>query len=247
MAFYEDAPVPIRAEFEIVHQRFWARLQRAGTWLTARERVAVAHEARHALQCELCAQRKAALSPYTVDGVHDRSAAGALLSDAMLDAVHRIVTDASRLTRQWHEQLCAKGVSVEAYVEMVGTVVSLISIDQFCRAIGMPVHPLPEPLPGEPSRYRPASASQESAWVPMVPGENANTPEADLWASGRTGNVIRAMSLVPDEVRTLADLSAVHYLPNPKVRDMSAEQGSLNRAQMELIAGRVSSLNGCFY
>jgi hypothetical protein len=59
--------------------------------------------------------------------------------------------------------------------------------------------------------------------------------------------VIRAMSLVPDEVRTLADLSAAHYLPNHRVRDPAAQQGSLSRPQIELIAGRVSALNQCFY
>ncbi len=81
----------------------------------------------------------------------------------------------------------------------------------------------------------------------MVPANNAGTPEADLWPAGRTGNVIRAMSLVPDEVRTLSDLSEVHYLPNARVRDPSASQGSLIRSQIELVAGRVAVLNDCFY
>ena len=124
---------------------------------------------------------------------------------------------------------------------------ALVSIDQFCRGLGMREHPLPAPLPGETRRYRPASAGPDEAWVPMVPADNAGTPEADLWPAGRTGNVIRAMSLVPDEVWTLNDLSAVHYLPNVQVRDPSASQGALSRPQMELIAGRVSVLNDCFY
>ena len=57
----------------------------------------------------------------------------------------------------------------------------------------------------------------------------------------------RAMSLVPDEVRTLFDLSAAHYLPMGQVRDPSTTAGTLNRVQMELIAGRVSALRQCFY
>lgn len=81
----------------------------------------------------------------------------------------------------------------------------------------------------------------------MVAADNGGTPEADLWSAGKTGNVIRAMSLVPDEVRTLNDLSAAHYLPNVRVRDPSASQEALSRPQMELIAGRVSVVNGCFY
>ena len=71
--------------------------------------------------------------------------------------------------------------------------------------------------------------------------------EADLWPIGRTGNVIRAMSLVPDEVRTLGDLGAVHYLPNVEVRNPEAHPEHLDRPQTELIAARVSALNECFY
>jgi hypothetical protein len=53
--------------------------------------------------------------------------------------------------------------------------------------------------------------------------------------------------LVPDEVRTLADLSAVHYLGMADVPDPRAARGHLTRPQMELVAGRVSALNSCFY
>ena len=55
------------------------------------------------------------------------------------------------------------------------------------------------------------------------------------------------MSLVPDEVRTLCDLSAVHYLPMVDVIDPSARLEHLDRPQTELIAARVSALNECFY
>jgi hypothetical protein len=55
------------------------------------------------------------------------------------------------------------------------------------------------------------------------------------------------MSLVPDEVRTLADLSGVHYLAMVDVPNPGAARGHLTRPQMELVAGRVSALNGCFY
>ena len=88
---------------------------------------------------------------------------------------------------------------------------------------------------------------QEDAWVPMIPVDRATGAEADLYGGQAVGNVVRAMSLVPDEVRTLYDLSAAHYLPMGQVRDPSASTGALNRMQMELIAGRVSALRQCFY
>src|SRR5688572_12031501 len=241
---YARSSYPVSPALEAAHSRFWRRLAAPGAWLSGAERVAVAREVRRARDCDLCRRRQQALSPYFVDGAHDRDSD---LSSVVVDAVHRLVTDASRLKREWLEQSLAAGLTVERYVEIVGTVVALISIDSFCLALGLDEHALPEPLPGEPSRYRPASARQEEAWVPVVPEDNAGTPEADLWPAGPIGWVIRAMSLVPDEVRTLADLSAVHYLEMKDVPNPKASRGHLTRPQMELVAGRVSALNGCFY
>jgi len=81
----------------------------------------------------------------------------------------------------------------------------------------------------------------------MLAPDHDTGPEHDLFERRPTGNVIRAMSLVPDEVRTLNDLGAVHYLRNSQVRDPSATAGSLSRMQIELIASRVSASRRCFY
>ena len=241
---YAQVSAPVRNEFSESHQRFWNRLGAPGTWWTGAERVAIAREARAARSCPYCQARKASLSLPTVSGSHTSATD---LPAAAVEVIHAVMNDAGRLTRTWHEARLADGLSAGQYVEIIGTVVALVSIDQFCLGIGVAAHPLPSPLSGEPSRYRPASAGPDEAWVPMVPADNSGTPEADLWPAGSTGNVIRAMSLVPDEVRTLSDLSAVHYLPNARVRDPSASQGSLSRPQMELVAGKVSILNDCFY
>ena len=83
--------------------------------------------------------------------------------------------------------------------------------------------------------------------MPMIPALGATGSEADLWRRGATGNVIRALSLVPDEVRTLADLSHAHYLPMELVPDPRARVGTLSRAQAEFLAARVSALRECFY
>ena len=170
------------------------------------------------------------------------------LPEPALEAVHRIVTDAARLTRTWYRKRLESGLTDGQYVELVGIVVALASVDAFCRAMGFPLRPLPEPVAGEPSGYRPARLAADEGWVPMVPSENAGTPEEDLWPSGGGGNVIRAMSLVPDAVRTLNDLSSAHYLPNRNVRRAGVDRGgALSRSQMELLAGRVSALNRCYY
>jgi hypothetical protein len=86
----------------------------------------------------------------------------------------------------------------------------------------------------------------DGAYVPMIPASGATGAEADLWHKNQTANVIRALSLVPDAVRMLKKLSNAHYIPfeevvNPRFRR------HLDRSQIELIAGRVSVLNECFY
>ena len=244
MITYEHVEAPVRPGFAEAHQRFWDHLAAPGTWWTGDERVDIAREARAARHCPYCLERKAALSLEALEGAHARVTD---LPLGAIEVVHAVVHDASRLTRRWYEGQLATGLSDGQYIEIIGTVVALVSVDQFCRGVGIQEHALPSPVPGEPSRYRPRCASPDEAWVPMVPANNSGTPEADLWRSGRVGNVIRAMSLVPDEVRTLCDLSAVHYVPNDRVRDPKASQGSLTRPQIELIAAKVSALNECFY
>lgn len=242
---YTTASVPVREDLPAAHRRAWQRLAQAGNWWTGAERVAIAGEVRNAWQCSLCKTRKAALSPYTIAGTHD---CVSTLSETAIDVIHRIVTDPGRLTQSWFQKTMASGEITDAqYVEIIDVVVTVVSIDRFCRGVGVPLHPLPEPQTGEPSRYRPATAQLEEAWVPMIPVGGATGAEADLWdMAGRVGNVIRALSLVPDAVRQLMDLSTAHYVPRDRFMDFTWGR-SLSRAQMELIAGRVSALRGCFY
>lgn len=240
---YAGAPVPVRDDLPAAHGRQWRRLAEPGAWWTGPERVAIAAEVRNAAHCALCKERKAALSPHTVEGEHQSLGA---LSDAAIDVIHRVVTDPGRLSKRWFEKSCAAGLSDGQYVELIGVVVTAVSIDSFCRGLGVPLHPLPEPLPGDPSRYRPPAARLEGAWVPMIPAGSATGEESDLWTRGRTGNVIRALSLVPDEVRGLKDLSEAHYLSPEQMMDLRRGR-TLDREQIELVAGRVSALRECFY
>jgi alkylhydroperoxidase family enzyme len=241
---YAHAPVPVREDLTAAHRRAWQRLAQAGNWWTGAERVAIAAEARKARQCKLCAVRKDALSPHTIEGVLDRNST---LPETAVDVIHRVTTDPRRLTKAWFARAMATHeISDAQYVEIIGEVVAIVSIDSFCWGVGVPLHPLPDPQPGEPSRYRPASAQLEAAWVPMIPVHEAVGAEADLWQVDRTANVIRAMSLVPDAVRQLLDLSDAHYICMENFMDLTWGR-SLSRAQTELIAGRVSALRECFY
>lgn len=244
---YSGSPFRIRDDLTIAHANQWWRLAAPGTWWNGAERVAVAAEVRNAARCDLCAERKRALSPYAVPGSHPGTA---LLSPAAVDVVHRVTTDPGRLTRDWFDHTRAAGVSDGAYVELIGVIVTVVSIDSFCRGLGIPLHPLPAPMAGKPSRYRPAAARLEGAWVPMLPNGRNGGSEADLWdemPGGRTANVIRALSLVPDEVRGLKELGAAHYLSPPEMLNLRESRRALDRRQIELVAGRVSASRGCFY
>jgi len=171
------------------------------------------------------------------------------LPAALVDAVHRVTNDASRLSRSWLQDFYAAGFTDGHYVELLGIVVALISIDTFQRAVGFTLEPLPAPQDGLPSQYRPPGAADSGAWVNTVAPENLTQTEADIYGGmPQTGNVASAMSLVPDSVRMLVTLSKAQYLPMQLVPDPESNGGrALSRAQMELLAGRVSSLNQCFY
>jgi len=245
---YSDSAFPIRSDIPAAHRRAWSRLASAGTWWSGEQRVAIAAEVRAASDCAFCSERKRALSPAAVAGVHDSTRRSRCLPDAAVDAVHRITTDAGRLTQTFVEAIADQGVSDGAYVELVGVVVTLLSIDRFHRGIGVEPESLPEPASGEPSFYRPPGAKPSAAFVPMVSGRDAKGAESDLYDGLPVApNVLSALSLVPDEVRQLDDLSAAHYLPRREMMQFDTRLRAISRAQMELLAGRVSALNECFY
>ena len=242
---YSDAPHPIRADIGEAHRAFWTRLANPGSWWSGEQRVAIAQESRNALACEFCAERKASLSPYTVEGSHLTDTA---LPSRAVDAVHRVVTDQSRITRKYVDDNAADGLSREQYVELVGIVVAVFSIDEFHRALGMPVEPLPAPRQGEISRYRPAHLADDIGFVPTIPPDGTVGNEADLWPPGRTANVVRALTLVPDALRDWRELGGAQYLSFESMQNFVKDDArSINRMQMELVAGRVSSINECFY
>lgn len=246
-AFDYSGVVPeVREDLSEAYGKVWSMLAQPGNWWRAEDRIAIAQESRNARSCELCRTRKSALSPYGGEGVHDASTN---LPVAAIDAVHRITTDPARIKKAWIDDLGESGISHGHYVELLGIVVAVISIDGFHRAMGLSLAPLPQPVAGEPDHYLPTGARDHGAFVATILPQDLTTGEADLYGgSSQTGNVITAMSLVPDSVRMLTVLGGAQYLPASKVADPTDNGGrALNRAQIELTAARVSSLSDCFY
>jgi len=241
---FDANALPIRAGLARELKRAWARLAAAGTWCTGHERLAIAAEARRAQACTLCQRRKAALSPYTTVGTHDQLTT---LPETVVEVVHRLASDAGRLKRSWVDAMLAAGVAEERYVEIVGVVALVTALDTFDRALGLPLRPLPAPAPGEPSRRRPAGATRDLAWVPTVAPQALTSEDLNPYAEHGEKNIHRALSLVPQEVFNFFDLDVELYLKDSEIRDFDTEYRALTHAQIELLAGRVSALNGCYY
>jgi hypothetical protein len=243
---YTTSPYAIRLDLKEAHRSYWDDLASAGSWWTGAERVAIAQEVRNATSCSYCAARKQALSPYNFPGSHDH---GETLPEMAVDAVHRIVTDQSRITQAWIDDNAEHGLSEEQYVELLGVVVTVFSIDEFNRALGLPLEPLPQPQQGEPDHYRPALAARGTGFVSMLPARGKFTErERGLWPKNRSANVLRALSLVPNAVREWSKVAHAQYLPPEVLTQFKSGVGrSINRMQIEIIAGRVSSINECFY
>jgi len=243
---YTSAPYQIRQDLPEAYRNIWQMLSEPGNWWSGQERIEIAQETRNARSCQLCADRKAALSPYAVTGRHDATTS---LPEVVIDAIHRLTTDPSRLSKTWLQECADQGLSDAAYIEIVGIVVAVISIDTFHRALDMPDAALPTAQPGKPSHLRPAGLQDHGAWIPTIVPRDLAAEEKDLYGGvPRTGNVITAMSLVPDAVRMLIKLSDVQYLPMADIASMSRNgTRALSRPQIELVAARVSALSDCFY
>ena len=244
MLDYRHSPLPVRPGLAAAQQRAWARLAEPGEWWSGAVRVAIAEETRAATVCELCRERKAALSPYAVAGTHS---AATNLPEVLVEVIHRIRTDPGRLTRRFYEEALAGGLTDAEYVETVGVMATVIAIDSFCDAMGLPRHKLPAPAPGEPRRRRPAGAKEGLAWVPTVAPEDLTEAEAGMYEGLSAVNIHRALSLVPAEVVGFFDMDSVHYLPDAQLRDFANEYRALTHAQIEFLAGRVSAINRCVY
>ena len=121
-------------------------------------------------------------------------------------------------------------------------------MDEFHRALGIALEPLPEPIDGEPTRQRPSGLADNGSWPPTLAATDLADSESDIYLGySGSANVWAAMSLHPDSVRWLNDLFDAHYLSWHEIRDIESSPKAISRPQQELIAARVSALNECFY
>lgn len=213
------------------HEHSWLGIGTAGALFTGAQRVEFVRIAREALDCELCAQRKAALSP-NIDGEHD---GGGDLDPAIVDAIHRIRIDPGRLTRAWFDQVTSTLTQAE-YVELVSVVTSAVIIDTLHNALGLGVPTLPRADRSRPSRQINAQAVDAGAWLPILA---APTTMSDTGLP-QVPNIARSLGLVPSALDLFFNTFRPHYaLANIPL--------SISQGQAEFVAARVSAMNECFY
>ena len=239
MALYEDSKYPVREDIDTVHSKQLNQLGNPGSWGTGSQRLAIAQAVRNASYA-------AGLQEANVQDIPDSDTK---LPDIVHEFVQKLSVSPKDVLEDTYDKVQKTGLSDEEYVEIVGIVSRVACMDVFARGIGVPLRPLPKPQEGEPTRHRPKTAKREMAWVPTIP----NLPEggkdaSDLYGEGYKTYIVRGLSLIPDEVRMHLELEECQYLPmgNIFIPDYQHHQG-FTRAQCEVVAGRVSALNECFF
>ncbi len=244
MGLYQDVDLPVREALIDVHEKTLSSFARPGQCWTGAQRAALVAEARHA-RCNAGLQPQEQHTPLVERTMID-------LPDAARKVARHVAVAVNDLTQGFVADALAAGLSEEEYVETIGVVSRLTSVDIFARGIGAQIPPIPTVQEGPPSCARPSHACDEGAWLPTVPGGRRGGADALAIYASETPQaapfIYRALSLVPQEARGLIALGDVQYLPLASFMDLDFSfEPSITRPQYELVAARVSAFNECFY
>lgn len=156
--------------------------------------------------------------------------------DPALDVAYRLGRHAGTITEEWYRQIVEEGMDPLEWVEIVGVATAIVPVVAFARAVGVAIPQLPAPAAGDPTgRVAAPLATATLNWVPVA-------APADEVAS-----VVQALSALPDEWANLWRLAAAQYMSDQQMVDPLWNRGTLSRAQMELIAARISLVRECFF
>jgi hypothetical protein len=236
---YSDSSFAIRADLAAVHSTTMESFSVPGTWFDAKERreiVALSRRAR--------AERGYEIQGYT-DEVQDVG-----LPSGALKLIEMVSCEAEKIDKDFYLELVSNGLHAEQYVEIVGLVARAVSVDTFCRSLGLSMCLLGDARDGVPSKQLPDTATIDHAWVPIIPaGPKGGAPAQALYGETEfVANIFSALSLVPDEASGVMQLGQTQYV---KARDFQNfkffRDENFSRAQLELVAARISALNNCFY
>ena len=240
MSLYSDSEYPVDAALQKIHEVQLNALGGPGTWLTGIQRVALVEEIR-AARIEAGVQETAGL-PAPVGGDAD-------LSPVAKRVAREVAVSPAAIVREFYEQAVEDGLSDAEYVEVVGIASRVANLDIIARGIGVPPRAIGTPRGGEPVRRRPSTAIAEGAWVDTVPaGPRGGDDAREQYGEAMMPFIIRALSLVPAETLAHLELEEAQYLPLWRFAEFDYQHHEgLTRPQVEVVAGRVSAINECFY
>jgi hypothetical protein len=223
--------VIVRDDVAAAHRLAWEHIAGPGSWWTGAQRVELAGTA-------LLAIADADPVPPWVGVTSTDRLGSVLLAPATAhDFVYRLARHAGTVTVDVYDSVSGE-LGELPYVELCGIVSTVAAVAHFCRDIGIPVPPLPAPCEGEPTGARPDRVAQpQYNCVPVA-------EPADEVAA-----VVQAYTAVPGENLNNWRMAAVQYMPVAEMvhPDWQRRPGGLSRAQMELVAARLTRVRDCFY
>lgn len=239
MTIYSDTHYSVRDKIVQAHEKELSLLSGPGTWWTGAQRAAIVAEARKA-RCEAGLQEPIAGSEAFIDADLPNAARTIARKVATMDGVDRAFFD----------DTVPSELSQEEYVEEIGVISRTVNLDMFANAIGIPSRELRPISDGEPTRIRPVSITDDGFYVPTIPTSKAGGGEDSkkLYGGASVYNILRGLSLVPSEARPVMGLVMSQYvIPQEFYNYDFTFDPSVTRAQIELVASRVSAINECFY
>lgn len=239
MNLYEHSRCVVDDVLSGSHARCRDALGTTGTWWTGAERAALVADVRAA---------RVAAGVAESDG--DAAApSGARVSAIASEVARAVALRPEALDLEFYRAARDAGLGEEEYVETVAVAALTCDLDIFARGLGIAPLAVRIVETGEPTRARPMSARAEGAWVNTVPaGRRGGEDAKALYGDAMMPFIIRALSLVPAETRVHLDTEQAQYLPLQHFADFGYRRHvGLSRAQVEVVAGRVSALNECFY
>jgi hypothetical protein len=223
--------VTVRDDLAEAHRLAWEHLAAPGSWWSGAERVELARTALVAIA------DPDPLPPWVGVTSTDRIEGAVAAPAAAHDLVYRLARHAGTMTEGVY-RAAVDALGELPYVELVAIVSTVAAVAHFCRNIGVAVPPLPSPLPGEPTGEQPERLAQPRYnWVPVA------EPTDEVAA------VVQAYTAVPGEHRNTWRMASAQYMPVEEMLDPDwrRRQGGLSRAQMELVAARLTLARDCFY
>lgn len=223
--------VAVRDDLVDAHRLAWEHLARPGSWWTAEQRLELARTAIRALG------DSEPLPPWIGCSTTDRVEQPLSAPTAAHDLAYRLARHAGTMTHDVYRATVAE-IGELPYVEVCAIVSTVGAVWHFSRNVGVPVAPLPQPVAGAPTRERPERLEPAQLnWVPVA-------APADAVAA-----VVQAYTAVPGEQANTWRMADAQYMPEADMVDpaWTRRPGGLSRAQMELVAARLTKLRDCFY